>query len=202
MAAPMEFPDSHGSLRTVVEIAASPDAVFTALSDERELTAWLGGDVAPPGGRRPASIVPSPAVAGQPWRAPALAPDGSRGSVEGELLVVDRPHRLECTWRASWDGYAPDRVCFELAPIRIGGVPGTRLTVTHTRAGSYLRVTAMASTTAPGTWPAMLARLSTWISAQPMAGHAVEVRPTPGAAWYGDRYPGRVSQRIPFGAER
>ena len=173
MTAPMEFPDRHGLLRTIVEIAAPPDAVFTALSDERELAAWLGGDVTAPTERLVGFVVPSPAIAGQPWRAPAVAPEGSLGSVEGEFLIVDRPHRLETTWRASWDGYVPDRVCFELTPIRVRGAAGTRVTVTHIRAGAHLRVTAMAARSRAGEWPAILARLDAW-----------------------------VSQRIPFGAVR
>ena len=163
MTAPMEFPHTPGSLRTVVEIAAPPEAVFTALCDERELAAWLGGDVAPPAGRY-AAAVPSPAVPGQSWRVAARAPDGSRGSVEGEFVRLDRPYRLESTWRASWDAFAPDRVCFELTPIRIGGALGTRLTLTHTRAGAHLRVTAMASARGHDDWPTLLARLDAWLS--------------------------------------
>jgi Uncharacterized conserved protein len=164
MTSPMEFPDRHGSLRTIVEIAAPPDAVFTALSDERELAAWLGDDVMSPTERHAGFVVPSPAIAGEPWRVPAVAPDGSRGSVEGEFLIVDRPHRLETTWRASWDAYAPDRVCFELTPIRIRGAAGTRVTVTHIRAGAHLRVTAMTAQHGAGEWPAILARLDAWLS--------------------------------------
>lgn len=164
MTVPMESPDRHGCVRTVVEIAASPDAVFTALSDERELAAWLGGEGSTTSDRYPTFSAPSIAIAGQPWRVAAIAPDGTRGTAEGEFLLVDRPHRLESTWRASWDGFAADRVRFELTPIRIGGAPGTRLTVTHTRAGAHARVTAMATRIGAGDWPAMLARLGAWLS--------------------------------------
>jgi hypothetical protein len=87
-------------------------------------------------------------------------------------------------------------------PIRIGRATGTRLTVTHTRAGAHLQVTAMKSATATGDWPTILARLAAWVSTQPVIGHAVDVGPRPGAAWYGDRYPGWVSRRILSGAER
>ncbi|NUO37495.1 MAG: SRPBCC domain-containing protein [Gemmatimonadaceae bacterium] len=172
MTAPMEFPDAHGSLRTIVEIAAPPDAVFTALSDERELAAWLGGDAASPAERQPSFYAPAVAIPGQPWRVGALAPDGSRGTIEGEFLLVDRPHRLESTWRASWDGFAPDRVCFELTPIPVPGGARTRLTVTHTRAGGRLRVTAMASRSSASEWPAILARLGAWVSPRTLFGVA------------------------------
>lgn len=164
MTAPMEFPPGLGTVQTVVEIAASPDAVFTALTDQRELAAWLGGDLAPPGQRSFAPVVPSFAVPGQPWSAPAIAPDGSLGSVSGEYVLVDPPRRLETTWRASWDDCSPDRVCFELTPVRIGGIAGTRLRVTHTRASAHLRVTAMASAHGAGAWPTLLARLGDWLS--------------------------------------
>lgn len=164
MTAPFGSPDRQGWLRTVVEIAAPPDAVFAALADERELAAWLSGDRSPSGERRLAFVAPTAATPGQPWHVPAIAPDGSRGRVEGELLLVDRPHRLETTWRASWDGFAPDRVCFELTPIRIGGAVGTRVTVTHTRAGTYRQVTAMGARVRAGDWSAILARLGAWLS--------------------------------------
>ena len=155
-----------GSVHSVVEIAASPDAVFTALTDQRALAAWLGGDIAPPGNRNGAEAMPSFAIPGQPWHAPAIAPDGSLGSVSGEFVLVDPPRRLESTWRASWDDFAPDRVCFELTPIRVAGMAGTRVRVTHTRAGAHLRVTAMATLGAArvGEWPAILARLAAWLS--------------------------------------
>jgi uncharacterized protein YndB with AHSA1/START domain len=150
-----------GSVQAVVEIAATPDAVFAALTDQHELAAWLGGDTALPGNRSGAAL-PSFAVPGQPWHVPAIAPDGSLGSVSGEFVLVDPPRRLESTWRASWDDFAPDRVCFELTPIRIAGMPGTRVRVTHICASAHLRVTAMVTPGAAivGEWPAILARLA------------------------------------------
>jgi uncharacterized protein YndB with AHSA1/START domain len=199
MTTPSEWPDGLGSVRTTVDIAASPDAVFAALSDERELAAWLGGDVATPEHRGAAPVAPSLGIPGQPWRARAIAPDGSLGTVSGEFVIVDPPRRLESTWRASWDGGAPDRVCFELTPIRLGGATGTRLSVTHTRARAHLRITAMASVGARGDWPALLARLSSWLSTPLAAVHTVEVRPAAGAAWCGDRYPGWMSRHTPSG---
>jgi uncharacterized protein YndB with AHSA1/START domain len=202
MTIPMELPDGRGSVRTTVDIAASPDAVFAALTDERELAAWLAGDLAPPSDHGAAPVIPSLPLPGQPWRAPAIAPDGSLGSVSGEFVHVDAPRRLESTWRASWDGFAPDRVCFDLTPIRIGGTSGTRLSVTHTRAIAHMRVTAMAVSTGHGDWPTLLGRLTSWISAPAVIGHAIHVGPADGAAWYGDRYPGWVSVHAPSGDDR
>jgi uncharacterized protein YndB with AHSA1/START domain len=202
MTIPMELPDGRGSVRATVDIAASPDAVFAALTDERQLAAWLGGDPAPPSDHGAALAMPSLAIPGQPWRAPAIAPDGSLGSVSGEFAHVDPPRRLVSTWRASWDDFAPDRVSFDLTPIRIGGASGTRLCVTHTRAMSHLHVTAMAVSTEHGDWSARLGRLTSWISAPPVIGHAIRVGPASGAAWYGDRYPGWVSALAPSGDDR
>jgi uncharacterized protein YndB with AHSA1/START domain len=165
MTVPIQSSNSPGSIRTTIDIAAAPDAVFAALSDQGELAAWLGGGDAPPGAGGAAPVSPSLAIPGQPWRVSATAPDGSPGSVSGELILVDPPRRLDSTWRASWDGFAPDRVSFELTPIRVGGATWTRLIVTHTRAGAHLRVTAMASSSDRGEWPALLARLAAWLSA-------------------------------------
>ena len=160
MTVPMEWSNHSGSVRTIVEIAASPDAVFAALTDQRELAAWLAGDAAPPADRGGVPATSSLAIPGQTWRVRAIGPDGTPGSVAGEFVLVDPPRRLESTWRASWDDFSPDRVCFELTPIRIGGATGTRLSVTHTRASAHLRVTAMASAGGRGEWPTMLARLA------------------------------------------
>jgi uncharacterized protein YndB with AHSA1/START domain len=158
-------------VRETVDIAAPADAVFRALVAPHELAAWLGSDepLAPremnepetaPDDHRP--------LAGQPWRAPALAPDGTRGSVRGEYLVVEPPRRLESTWQASWNDFAPERVRFELVPIDVGGMAGTRVTVIHTRSLVRLHATASAATRASAlavdVWPSFLARLAAHVA--------------------------------------
>jgi uncharacterized protein YndB with AHSA1/START domain len=157
-----------GAVQAVVEIAAPPDVVFHALADPEELAAWLGGD-AGGDGRGPAvpDGPPPLAAAGRSWRAPALGPDGAPGSVCGEYLVVDPPRRLESTWRASWDDFAPDRVRFELTPIEVGGAPGTRLTLTHLRGTAGWQVTAQAAAS-PNGWP------SAWAGARASARPGVQ----------------------------
>ncbi len=132
------------TIRSVVDIAAPPDEVFRALTDPRELAAWLGDGAAAPVEVEPRWAAPTVPTTGQSWRAPALGPGGMPGWVRGEYLLVQPPHRLETTWRASWDEQTPDRVVFELVPIDVGGRIGTSLTVTHTRAAAHLQVTASA----------------------------------------------------------
>lgn len=123
--------DTASIVREVVEIAAPLEEVFEALTDPRELAAWLGDEA--PDADSGWAVEPAP---GTPWRSPAVAPDGTRGTVRGEYLVVARPHRIETTWRASWDDAADSLVRYELEPTHIDGAAGTRLTVTHTMASA------------------------------------------------------------------
>ena len=165
---PIESPaEPAGIVRASVEIAAAPADVFRALVEPRELAAWLGGEPMPadPRDDRPDhGETPQPGAA---WRAPAIAPDGTSGTVAGEYLVVLPPHALETTWRASWTDFVTERVRFQLVPIDVGGVAGTRVTVTHTRAEARLHATRatlshMASTA--DAWSSWLARLAAHVA--------------------------------------
>lgn len=145
-----------------VDIAAPPEDVFRALTDPSELAEWWGGDTyrtegwevdARPGGE---------------WSARTTDADGNEGIVHGEYLVVDEPRRLEYTWRPSWEDFAPSRVRIDLAPVRVDGEAGTRVTVTHT---APVRLTMRASASALATasvrsraWTAALARLAEHLS--------------------------------------
>ena len=110
-----------------VDIAAAPEEVFRALTDPRELEEWWGSHEthrtrtwrvdARPGGE---------------WSVRTTDADGNESTVEGEYLVVEPPRRLEYTWRNSRDGFAPTRVRYDLAPVEVDGVPGTRVSVSHT----------------------------------------------------------------------
>ena len=165
---PIESPaEPAGIVRATVDIAASATEVFRALVEPRELAAWLGGEAtsADPRDERPDHHSHPPA--GGAWRAPAIAPDGTRGTVAGEYLLVFPPHVLETTWRASWNDFAIERVRFQLAAVDVGGVAGTRVTVTHTR--SEARLLAPSSALAEAAvrahaWPASLARLAVHIA--------------------------------------
>jgi uncharacterized protein YndB with AHSA1/START domain len=94
--------------------------------------------------------------------------------VRGEYLRVVAPYLLESTWSASWDGEpalaVPDTVRFELVPIDVGGAPGTRLTVIHTRTDAPFQVTALQGMFVAGgdrQWPRMLSRLEVHVAARP-----------------------------------
>ena len=162
-------PEPAGIVRATIDIAAPATEVFRALVDPRELAAWLGGEPSATDPRDDdSSGPPVRPLPGSGWRAPAIAPDGTTGSVAGEYLSVVPPHRLESTWRASWNDFATERVRFELVPIDVGGAEGTRVTVTHTRATSHLHATRSTLSHAKGMWetpwPSLLAQLAAHVA--------------------------------------
>ena len=155
-----------------IDIAAPAADVFRALADPRELGAWLGGGDPP--AAEPCSTIatdePSarPAAApGTRWDARVTAPDGTVGAVTGEYGRMVPPHLLETTWRASWNDFASERVRFELVPIDVGGVAGTRVTVTHTREAMQWRAPSSAfeaNVARAELWPTFLARLAAYVA--------------------------------------
>ena len=164
-------PEPTRSIQASIDIAATPDVVFRALADPHELVAWLGD--APASEERDAS---SPSVpftyprGGASWLAHVRAPDGTPGTVSGEFLYVAPPRTLTTTWAASWNRFVQDEVTFELAPIDVAGVAGTRVTVTHRRRSHRLVreatiASARAVTDADGeAWAALLARLAAYVA--------------------------------------
>jgi uncharacterized protein YndB with AHSA1/START domain len=156
-----------GIVRASVDIAAPPADVFRALAEPHELAAWLGGgepaaDPRDESARKPTEMLPP----GE-WRVPAIAPDGTLGAVTVEYGYSAPPHFLDLTWRASWNDFAIERVRFQLAPVDVGGVGGTRVTVTHTRAVAPLYVTnaTLARMEAPAdAWDSWLARLAAHVA--------------------------------------
>jgi uncharacterized protein YndB with AHSA1/START domain len=140
-----------------VEIAAPPEDVFRALTDPRELAEWWGG-----GETYRTDAWEVDARPGGEWSARTIDAAGTEGLVHGEYLVVDAPRRLEYTWRPSWEGFAPSRVRIDLAPVRVGGEAGTRVSVTHT---SPARLTMRASASArAAAWTGVLAGLAEHLS--------------------------------------
>jgi uncharacterized protein YndB with AHSA1/START domain len=176
------------SIQASIEIAATPDVVFRALADPRELVAWLSDAQSSDAPSRSPSmpsqeaasdgrdVATSPSVpfapprGGASWLARVRAPNGSPGTVSGEFLHVVPSRSLTTTWSASWHRFAQDTVTFDLAPVDVAGVAGTRVTVTHhRRADSLLRDATIASARsiadAEGDpWAPLLTRLATYVA--------------------------------------
>jgi uncharacterized protein YndB with AHSA1/START domain len=141
-------------VRATIDIAACPEEVFRALTDPRELAAWLGGvDDFASGEWAP------DATAGTSWSAPAISPDGTPGLVRGEYLVMEAPRRLVCSWHASWDHYARTVVRYELEPVDVQGTAGTRVTVIHSAPAMCAQHASQFGAKRDG-WTLMLARLA------------------------------------------
>ena len=180
-------PEPTRSIQASIDIAATPDIVFRALADPHELVAWLGdlpasdGSHGPPGAPAPdpasedgdasSPFVPfAYPLGGASWLAHVRAPDGTPGTVSGEFLYVAPPRVLTTTWAASWNRFVQDEVTFELTPIDVAGVAGTRVTVTHRRRSHRLVreatiASARAVTDADGEeWVALLARLAAYVA--------------------------------------
>ena len=128
----------RGTVRTTIDIAASPERVFAALIDPQELAAWWGStdtyrthdwrvDARPDG----------------EWDARTTDPSGKEGSIHGKFIVVDRPSVLESTWHASEDGLDTTTVRYDLVPAIVHDAPGTRLTVTHTGFNGFVACAGM-----------------------------------------------------------
>jgi uncharacterized protein YndB with AHSA1/START domain len=142
-------------VRAVIDIAATPEDVFEALTNPREVAAWLGGvDDYSHGGEWN-----DEPTAGATWRSPAIGPDGANGTVRGEFLVVDAPRRLVSTWYASWDHYDRTVVRYELEPVEVDGVAGTRVTVIHSAPTVRANRVSQLGAARDG-WTVMLARLA------------------------------------------
>jgi uncharacterized protein YndB with AHSA1/START domain len=115
------------TIETTIDIAASPERVFAALTDPQELAAWWGSDDTYR--TRDWSVDARP---DGEWSARTIDPSGKEGSIRGTFAVVDRPSVLESTLRASWDEIGTTTVRYDLSPAIVHDAPGTRLTVTHT----------------------------------------------------------------------
>jgi uncharacterized protein YndB with AHSA1/START domain len=122
----------NGTVNVVAEIAASPDAVFRALTNPAELAQWWGAEGVYRTERWEVDLRP-----GGKWISYIAIPDGGAMSdprtpeaqtVGGEYITVDPPRLLEYTWSPSWDGFAVSTVRCEIEPT----ATGSRLTLVHT----------------------------------------------------------------------
>jgi len=114
-----------GTVLASVEIAASPERVFSALASEEIVKWWVmpgvfetlewTGEVRPGGS----------------WRAAGLRANGQTWSLEGEFIDVDPPSKLVHTWRMPGIGDAPSLVTYSIERVE----NGARITLRHTGIG-------------------------------------------------------------------
>jgi len=112
---------AEGTILAVVEIAASPERLFRALTSP-EVVEWWGQA----GIYRTTDWTGDLRVGGR-WRSSGVGADGVEFAVEGEFVEVDPPRRLSYTWQPSWSPGKTTTVHFRFDPIE----GGTRLTLRH-----------------------------------------------------------------------
>jgi uncharacterized protein YndB with AHSA1/START domain len=112
-----------GLILATVQMAASPERVFRALSDPRELMEWWGS----PDSYR-AHRWDSDFRVGGAWRVEGKSVDGRPYSVGGRFLEIDPPRKLVQTWLPDWDKATPETTI----TYTLDAIPGgTRLTMRH-----------------------------------------------------------------------
>ena len=144
---------SGGSILAAVELAASSERVFRALTSE-EITSWW----VRPGVFDTREWTGDVRVGGR-WRASGFAA-GKAYVLEGEFVELEPPRKLIHTWRAAGAPGVATTVTYLLE--RLDG--GTRLTLRH---GGFSGGQACANT-ALG-WETSLARLAEILAAEPVA---------------------------------
>jgi uncharacterized protein YndB with AHSA1/START domain len=114
MATKRITPDDD-TLISEIEIAASPERVFQALTDPRQVLSWWGQA----GMYRVTDFTGDLRVGGK-WSSGGASTDGSTFHVFGEYIEVDPPRAITYTWTASWTGDAKTTVRWELEPTPKG----------------------------------------------------------------------------------
>lgn len=136
-----------GRVVAAVEIAASPERVFRALTSAEIVHWWVN-----PGVFDTREWDGDVRIGGR-WRASGMA-RGAPYVLEGEFLEIDPPRKLTHTWHLAGRSNETSTVTYELVPTSIG----TRLTVHH--AGL---VAPEIGKGAAGGWETSLQRLAEWL---------------------------------------
>jgi uncharacterized protein YndB with AHSA1/START domain len=111
-----------GIVSGYVDIAASPERVFRALSTD-EQAMWWGHE-----GMYRTHDYEIDLRPGGKWSCRATTAKGDDWTVGGEYITVDPPRVLEYTWVPSWDNFLESRVRMEIEPT----ATGSRIHLTHT----------------------------------------------------------------------
>ena len=141
-----------GMLLAAIEIKASPERVFRAISSEQIAMWWGSEDL-----YRVTAWTGDLEVGGR-WRSAGVGRDGNSFEVAGEFLEIDPPKKLVQTWEPKWVNGPPTKVTYLLDPID----GGTRLTVRHEGFGDA--VDSCLSHTEG--WERVFTWLATWIEPQ------------------------------------
>lgn len=113
---------TQGMLLATIDIVATPERVFRAVTSE-ELTRWWGSEDT----YRTTKWSGDVRVGGT-WRTEGIGRDGKPFSVHGEFIDVDPPRKLVQTWRYDWDtGDSVTTITWRFEPIE----GGTRVIVRH-----------------------------------------------------------------------
>lgn len=119
----IELATDGDGLRCEMEIAASPERVFEALTTPEQLMAWWADDTL-----YRVEAWRFDRVVGGEWRFEGIDSRGRRFSAHGEIIELTYPTRLRYSWIPDWEELPATEVRFEL--VRQAG--GTRLRFSHT----------------------------------------------------------------------
>jgi uncharacterized protein YndB with AHSA1/START domain len=140
-----------GLIVAEIDISATPERVFAAITDPNELGTWWGLD----GHYKPHTWNCDVRVGGA-WRADVTSPKGQPFHVEGEYLEVSAPHTLVYTWRPSWLAIPETIVRWELSRI----ADGTRVRIVHGDFGDHEAAARFFGEAESGGWALVLDWLS------------------------------------------
>jgi uncharacterized protein YndB with AHSA1/START domain len=111
----------NGIVLASVEIAASPERIFDALTTQ-EVVKWWGSE-----GVYTTTEWSADLRVGGLWRGSGKTADGEAFAVEGKYLELDRPHKVVQTWKPDWDGGHESTLTYRIEPI----ATGSRVTIRH-----------------------------------------------------------------------
>lgn len=97
------------------EIACSPDEAFDGFTNPERIVEWWGD----PEVYRTKSWTADLREGGR-WRAEFEASDGTCFGAEGEYVSINRPTRLDWTWKADWESEVEKTICMAFEPSSVG----------------------------------------------------------------------------------